>query len=64
MKYEEIKSGEYYRIKDIWGIREEPILVFVVGRDPFTGKFVITCKDWAMGLDFLEDDELEGMEKI
>ncbi len=64
MKHEEIKVGEYYRIKDIWGIREDMVLVFVVGRDPFTGKFIVTCKDWEMGMDFLEDEEIETMERI
>lgn len=62
MKYNEIKIGEYYQFS--YG---EPLgtqLIFVVGRDPFSGKLVVSCDEWLNKVDLLDYDDAELMEKI
>lgn len=61
MKYNDIKAGEYYKWKnEFTGITE---LIFVIGRDPFSGQFVATCKFWEKSA-FLYDYDFKNMEPI
>lgn len=62
MKHDEIKIGEYYKLTYGEPLGEQ--LIFVVGRDPFSGKFVVSCDKWLNKVDLLEDDDFELMEKI
>lgn len=67
MKYDDIKIGEYYSLNDGLSKNEqgkEELLIFVVGRDPFTGKLVASCDDWMNKVDLLSDDDYQFMEKI
>lgn len=62
MKHDDIKIGEYYKFSYM-----EPLgaqLVFVVGRDPFSGKFVVTCDEWLNKVDLLDHEDYELMERI
>lgn len=56
MKRDDVKIGEYYKWN--WDATSHgPDLLFAIGRDPFTGKLVFSCKDWNQGVDFIDDDE-------
>lgn len=61
MKHDDIKIGEYYNVN--WPNLPKPQLIFVIGRDPFTGKLVATCTDWKI-CDFLKEDDFDLMEPI
>lgn len=69
MKYDDIKIGEYYNY-NYSDATPGPFknsfsqLVFIVGRDPFTGGFVATCDKWEHKVSILEDDDFKYMEKI
>lgn len=62
MKHNDIKIGEYYKFNYGEPLLEQ--LIFIVGRDPFSGKFVASCDVWLNKVDLLEDDDFEFMEKI
>lgn len=62
MTHDEIKIGEYYKMSYSESLGTQ--LIFVVGRDPFSGKFVATCDEWLNKVDLLENDDYEVMERI
>lgn len=65
MKYNDIKIGEYYKFT--WNDDDEnkrTDLIFVIGRNPFNGKLVVSCKAWSPGLSHIDDEDLQYMEKI
>lgn len=68
MKHEDIKIGEYYVLDDGLSAneigRKGGVLVFIIGRDPFSGKLVATCDEWGHKVDLLEDDDYQFMERI
>lgn len=63
MKYDDIKVGEYYEFTDSGG-DPEILLLFIIGRDPFSGKFVASCDEWLNKVDLLEFEDANLMEKI
>lgn len=63
MKYDDVKIGEYYKFS--WPLDYfAPNLVFVVGRDPFTGRYVATCKEWLNHVDLLDDEDISWLEPL
>lgn len=62
MKYNDIKIGEYYKFSYMKEFGTQ--LIFVVGRDPFSGKFVVACDEWLNKVDLLDQDDCEFMERI
>jgi hypothetical protein len=64
MKYDDVKIGEYYKYR--WGGKDYPeVLLYIVGRDPFTGRLVGACREWKeIQVDTLGDVAFELMEPI
>lgn len=61
MQHNDIKIGNYYKYKQRNGLWD---LLFVLGRDPFTGKFVATSDAWPNAAVLLGDVDLTMMESI
>lgn len=59
MESKDLHIGVWFTFKD-----ENEIEAVVIGFDPFEEKWVAACKDWAMGVSHLEDDDYERMVQI
>lgn len=67
MKYNDIKIGHYYKFNDGLSGNEngkDELLIFIVGRDPFSLKLVASCPDWMNKVDLVDDNEIQFMEEI
>lgn len=64
MKHDDIKIGEYYKYNEIVHVNPTSYLIYIVGRDPFTGKLIATSDVWLSGVDVLDDFDFELMEPI
>lgn len=58
MKRKDVKIGEYYIFRDEWGFYYK---IYVIGECLIEKKLVVSCKDWSLGVSYLEDDDYEGI---
>lgn len=63
MKYSDIKVNNYYIYNDPIA-EDKRYLVYIVGRDRFTGKYVASSPEWINGVDLLEDHEFEYLKEF
>lgn len=61
MKHDDIQLNTYYKYNEP---NIDPYLIYIIGRDPFSGRLVATSKDWLMSADLLDDTDIEFMESI
>lgn len=61
MQHNDIKIGEYYKYKHSPNSKD---LIFVVGRDPFSSRYVATSNAWGHTAVLLSDADYNLMEPI
>lgn len=64
MDPKDLKPGQIYNWVDTISLNTPTYEITIVGIDPRTGNWVASCKQWALELSYLDEEDFEVMQLV